>query len=540
MTERKFDIVLRNGWIIDGLGTPARLGSVAVNGDRIARVSDGPLAGKHTIDASGLVIAPGFVDMHVHSDLAVFTDELRESQVRQGVTTEVIGQDGLSYAPATESTLEVMRHILESWNGNPELGIRWRSVADFLTHVDHMSRLNVAYLVPHGTVRHTVMGMSDRPASSAEINQMALLVDRSLQEGAFGLSAGLTYMPGMFATDEELIALCRVVKRHGGVYVPHHRNYGGGAMEAYSECLQLARASGVALHLAHAHLGFPKNAGRAGELLSMLTAAQSRGVNVSLDSYPYGPAATSLAALLPTWLLKQDDASRISSLSIPSTQVRLQREMEEVGTPGHMGEPIDWSRVVVASVAHAEAAKYSGLSLSQIAEQRGVAPGVALGDLLVSDDLKTGVIIDIGNEENVREIAQFGGHSASSDGMFVGDSPHPRGFGSMARYLGHYVREEKLMPLEEMVRHMTSTPMGILSVPDRGVVREGYRADLCLFDPDAVVDRATFANPRALAVGVDTVLVNGRMVLEGGAIVPGTPGRALRHAGPVSAGGRRS
>lgn len=538
MADEEFDIVLSDGWIIDGLGTAARRGSVGVIGDRIARVSDGPLTGRHTIDARGLVISPGFVDMHVHSDVAVFTDDVRESQVRQGVTTEVIGQDGLSYAPATPATLEVMRHLLESWNGNPDLGIEWDSVAEFLSHVGRQSRLNVAYLVPHGTVRHLVMGMSDRPASPEEIRQMARIVDQSLREGAFGLSAGLTYMPGMFATDDELIALCRIVKTHGGVFVPHHRNYGGGAIDAYGECLHMARKSGVSLHLAHAHLGFPKNVGRAGELLEMLNTALSDGLIVTLDSYPYGPAATSLAALLPSWVLKLDDEARNRSLSTRETQMRLEREMEEVGTPGHMGEPVDWSRVIVASVTHDELAEYSGQSLAQIAEMRGIAPGAALSDLLVADDLKTGVIVDIGNEENVREIAKFRGHTASSDGMFVGASPHPRGYGSMARFLGHYVRGEQLMSLEEMVRHMTSSPMSILSVRDRGVVREGFHADLCLFDPDTIADRATFVSPREFADGVDSVLINGKIVMEGGAMVPGAPGRALRHSSPPASGGK--
>lgn len=528
VSTAEFDVVIRNGWIVDGSGSEPFNGSIGVAGDRIAYVGREPVTGGRTIDGNGLVIAPGFVDMHVHSDLAVVTDEVRESQVRQGVTTEVIGQDGLSYAPVSDATLEVMQDLLAVWNGRPDLEFSWRTVGEYLDHIDRRSRLNAAYLVPHGTVRHLVMGMEDRPASDEEVRQMAHLVGDGIRQGAVGMSVGLTYVPGMYATNDEIIALCGVVRDLGGVFVPHHRNYGGRAMEAYDECVSIARSSRVALHLAHAHLGFKQNAGRARELLDHLDRARSVGVEVSLDSYPYGPAATSLAALLPPWVLSLSPDARSAALATNAAQERVQREME-AGTPGHMGEPIDWGRVSISSVSNATLRQYVGLTLAQIYTQRGVGPGTAVCELLQADGFSTGAIIDIGNEDNVRTIAQSKFHTASSDGMFVGDRPHPRAFGSMARFLARFVRDEGLIPIEEAIRHMTSSPMQVLGIRDRGLLRVGYFADLCVFDPQTFEDRATFDDPRRTAVGMDTVVVNGIVVLQNGELISGTPGRALRH-----------
>ncbi len=296
------NLVVRGATLVDGTGSPARRGDALVVDGRIAELGEvETTAGARVLDATGLVLAPGFIDLHAHSDLAVLTDPEHLAKTTQGVTTEVVGQDGLSYAPVDDAALDVLREQLAGWNGVPDLAWDWRTVGEYLDRVDRGAAVNVAYLVPQGTVRMVVVGTQDRPATAAELVRMQDLVATGMAEGAFGMSSGLTYVPGMFADTAELVALCEVVARAGGFYAPHQRSYGRGALEAYAEVVEVARRSGVALHLTHATMNFAVNAGRAGEFLSLVDAALADGVDVTLDTYPYLPGSTTLAAVLPSW-----------------------------------------------------------------------------------------------------------------------------------------------------------------------------------------------------------------------------------------------
>ncbi|SDP92483.1 N-acyl-D-amino-acid deacylase [Actinopolyspora xinjiangensis] len=525
------EIVIRGARVVDGSGAPAYAADVSIESGRVSAVDrPGVPRGRRTVEADGLVLAPGFVDMHAHSDLALLTDPWHTAKVAQGVTTEVIGQDGLSYAPVDDRTLPDLRKQLTGWNGDPpDLDWNWRTVAEYLDRLDDGIATNAAYLVPHGTLRMLCVGPENRPASDSELGRMRRELARALSEGAFGMSSGLTYAPGMYATTSELASLCEVVAEHGGYHCPHHRSYGAGALAGYEEMIGISRESDCALHLAHATVNFEVNRGRAPELLRMLDEALDSGVDVTLDSYPYLAGCTSLHALLPSWVFGGGVETTLLRLSDPSTRERILRELEVEGSDGAHGVPIDWSVIEVNGVRHPDRTGHLlGRSIAEAAESVGVAAGELYLDTLLSDELGSSCLMHVGHEENVRAIMGHRVHTVGTDGLLTGERPHPRGWGTFPRYLARYVRELGLLDLSECVRHMTSAPARRLGLRDRGLVRPGMVADLVLFDPDEVRDNATFEQPRALPSGIEHVLVNGVPVLEHGVRNDATPGRALR------------
>lgn len=524
------DLLLRGGLVVDGAGNPATAADVAVVGGRITAV--GRLEGvsaTRTIDATGMVVCPGFIDMHAHSDLQILADPDHLAKVSQGITTEVLGQDGLSYAPVDDGVLAQLRSQLRGWNGDPEdFDWSWRTVGEYLDRLDQGIAVNAAYLLPHGTIRMLVVGLEDRRASDGELDQMCELVRVGMEEGAVGLSAGLTYTPGMYAPDEELIALCRVVARHGGYYCPHHRDYGLHAISGYADCVEIARRSGVALHLAHAHLGFPVNRGRAGELLRLVDDAAAEAMEVTLDTYPYLAGSTYLHALLPGWVQEGGADAVLQRLGDPDLRERIRVEVEETGHSAYHGVPTDWETVVVTGVSAEGNRRLIGQSIAEAARAEGVRPIDLYCEALVVDRLGATCVHHIGNEENVRAIMRHPAHTGGSDAILVGDRPHPRAWGTFPRYLGHYVREHGTLRLPEAIRKFTSLPAQRLGFWDRGLVRPGMAADLVVLAPDEVEDMATYTKPRQQARGIPHVIVNGVPVIEDGERTEARPGRALR------------
>lgn len=531
------DLVFRDATVVDGSGGAAYRADVGIERGRIALIERGPgrrLTGRRTVDASGLALAPGFVDMHAHSDLALLTDPAHEAKVAQGVTLEVIGQDGLSYAPVDDRTLAEVRSQITGWNGDPPgLDFSWRSVGEYLDRLDHGFdgegiAVNAAYLVPQGTVRMLAVGWADRPATAAEVQQMRRLVAQGLEEGAVGMSSGLTYTPGMYADGAELTELCRTVASYGGYYCPHHRSYGAGALEAYEEMVAVTREAGCALHLAHATMNFGVNKGRAPELTALLDAALADGADISLDTYPYLPGCTTLAAMLPSWATEGGPDATLARLRDAETAERIRKVMEEEGADGCHGVPIEWDTIEISGVAHPALSGYTGLTVRQSAERLGEPPFLTARRLLLEDRLGTTILQHVGHEENVQEIMRHPVHTAGSDGLLVGAKPHPRAYGTFPRYLGHYVRELGVLGLEECVAHLTSRPAARLRLPDRGLVREGYRADLVLFDPETVAAGSTFDAPRTLPTGIPHVLVGGRFAVRDGHRTDALAGRSVR------------
>jgi len=480
------ELVLRGALVVDGSGGEPYRADVVVRGGRITvihregdpgpRPGAAPASGR-TLDADGLALAPGFIDMHAHSDLALLTDPGHEAKAAQGVTLEVLGQDGLSYAPVDDRTLAGLREQLAGWNGEPEgLDWSWRGVGEYLDRLDagpagRGIAVNAAYLVPHGTLRALVLGWEDRPATAAELLRMRELLARGLAEGAVGMSAGLTYSPGMYADTDELVALCQVVASFDGYFCPHHRSYGADALAAYAETVDIARRSGCALHLAHATMNFEVNRGRAGELLALLDAATD--VDLTLDSYPYLPGSTTLAALLPGWATAGGPQQTLRRLADPAARTAIRDAMEVHGSDGCHGVVADWTTVQISGVRSAELRSAVGLTVAQL-----------------------------------------------------------RAYGTFPRYLGHYVREQGVLGLAECVEHLSARPARRLRLADRGLVRTGYRADLVLFDPLTVAAGAGYEQPRTTPSGIPYVLVDGVPVIDDHRRTGATPGRAVRRTTP--------
>ncbi|MCL2730444.1 MAG: D-aminoacylase [Actinomycetia bacterium] len=525
------DLVVRGATIVDGAGGARYRADVAIDAGRIVEIRrpGGPrLSARATVHAEGLVLSPGFVDMHAHSDLALLTDPAHEAKAAQGVTLEVLGQDGLSYAPVDEPVLAALRTQLAGWNGDGSgVDFDWRSVGGYLDRLDAGIAVNAAYLVPQGTVRAMAVGWEDRPATGGELDRMRRLVAEGLEQGAVGLSSGLTYTPGMYASDAELSELCRVVAAHGGYYCPHHRSYGAGALEAYAEMLALAARTGCALHLAHATMNFGVNRGRAPELLALLDAALAAGTDVTLDSYPYTPGCTTLAALLPSWAAAGGPEATLARLRDDATAERIRHALEAEGSDGNHGVPMDWATIEVSGVTEPALAGRVGTRLDGWPAARA---------LLLGDRLGTTILHHVGDERNVRAIMRHATHTGGSDGILHGAKPHPRAYGTFPHYLGHYVRELGVLTLEECVAHLTARPAARLGLPDRGLVREGHRADLVLFDPETVAAGASYDRPRELPAGIPHVLIDGRFVMRDGRRTDVLAGRSVRRTGTRTGG----
>ncbi|RDG35387.1 N-acyl-D-amino-acid deacylase family protein [Streptomyces corynorhini] len=540
------DLVLRDARVIDGTGGPSYRADVGVTDGRVAEIrreGEGPRpSGARVLDAAGLALAPGFVDMHAHSDLALLRDPEHTAKAAQGVTLEVIGQDGLSYAPVDDRTLAHVRQAVNGWNGGGEgdtsVDFDWRTVGEYLDRLDRAFEgrgfdgrgiaVNAAYLIPQGTVRMLAVGWDDRPATGAELARMKRLVADSMEQGAVGMSSGLTYTPGMYADDAELTELCRVVARYGGYYCPHHRSYGAGALEAYEEMVTLTGRAGCALHLAHATMNFAVNEGRAPDLLALLDGALAAGADISLDTYPYTPGCTTLVAMLPSWASEGGPDAIMERLRDPASAGRIRHHLEIVGADGCHGVPIEWDTIEISGVMNQALAGYVGRTVAESAAAAGEEPWTTARRLLVEDGLGTTILQHVGHEENVRRIMRHRVHTGGSDGILQGAKPHPRAYGTFPHYLGRYARELGILTLEECVAHLTSRPAARLRLPDRGLVREGYRADLVLFDPDTVAAGSTFEAPRTPPVGIPHVLIDGRFVIEDGRRTQVLAGRSVR------------
>jgi N-acyl-D-amino-acid deacylase len=516
-----FDILIRNGRLVDGTGAPWRRADLAIQDGRIVAV--GRLAGEeaaHVIEANGLTVTPGFIDAHVHSDVLLLADpEVAAASLHQGVTTHVVGQDGISFAPAGPQTMDFYRDYLAGLNGNPaDLGFRWRTVAEFLARFDEATPVNVAYLVPHGNVRMEAMGgCFDRPPTDAESRLMQALVAQGMAEGAVGVSTGLIYLPCLYANTDELIAIARPAAEAGGVFVTHMRTYAPGRVAtALDETFQVARAAQVPVHISHFN-------GRADELLPLIDHARTEGIEVTFDTYPYLAGASLLMTLLPDWVSAGGFGPARARLRDPAVRAQLIPFLE---SPER-----GWERLRLNVLSRPEHRRWEGLSPIEAAAEAGLPLSEFLLDLLLAEDLQVGMMQfhDWRTEEDMQRIMAHPAHMAGSDGIYVGGRPHPRGWGAFARYIERYVRALGVLSLEEMVRHMTSAAAWRFGLHDRGVLRPGAAADVVVLDLSTVHARATFEDGRQRAEGVQHVVVNGRWALRDGRLTGDTPGRGLRH-----------
>lgn len=523
------DLLILGARVIDGSGSPWFWADVAVDGDQISAV--GRLAGaaaRHSIQADGRILSPGFIDMHTHSDLQPLVNPTHECKLYQGVTTDVIGHDGLGLAPVTPETREILQEQLAAWNGLPDFERDWTTLTEYLDHFDGGSSVNVASFASQGTVRMAVMGMDNREPSADEMARMKAIIDQCMREGAIGLSTGLTYAPCMYAGDDELVELCQVIRPYQGFYCPHHRNYGSEALTGYHDSIEIGRRADVPVHLTHCHLSFEINQGRVGELISMIDRARAEGVEVTMDAYPYLAGQTYLHAFLPSWTHEGGVGATLARLRAPESRARIQHELEVLGSDGMQGVPLGWEMITIGGILGDHDPAVIGMSLPAAAARAGKPAFDFFADLLLETRLGVSGLAFFGIEEHVQAIMQHPAHVLGSDGILVGGQPHPRGWGSHTRFLSHYVRDLGLLSWEEGIRKLTSAPARRIGSLDRGLIRPGFKADLTLFDPDALRATATYEQPRSPAEGVSHVIVNGLQVLKAGQPTGATPGRALR------------
>ncbi|NBO92026.1 MAG: D-aminoacylase [Planctomycetia bacterium] len=518
-----YDILITGGRIIDGTGAPwcyADLGIRAGRIDAIGRLAH--LPARERINAGGKVVAPGLIDAHVHGDLALFTDPLHEPAIRQGVTTYIIGQDGVAMAPASPPTLEYMCRYTAGFSGGREWLSRpiksWTTIDEYLRCFDRASAVNVATLVPNGNVRLEAMGLLTRPPHPDEIRTMRRLVRDGMEQGAVGLSSGLDYIPSRYAAEEELSALCEEIAPFGGVYVTHMRRYDpDGVTISMDEVYNIGRSAGCGVHISHFN-------SRADLVIPKLDAGRADGVDVTFDLYCYLAGSSILGMYcLPAWVQEGGIAATVTRLKDGSIGPRLREWFESPS--------LALETVRLSYVSAPEWKRYEGMTLPQAAGESRAAMGEFVRQILIASDMAAGCVVPHRNrcEADVTALIQHFCMLGGSDGIYTGSRPHPRGCGCYARYLGHYVRNGT-WTLETAIQRLSGTTARRFSLKDRGLLREGMAADVIIFDPKVIGDRAVYDDGAALAVGMEHVVVNGEIVLHNGMRTSATPGRGLRRS----------
>ena len=535
LQNETFDVLISGGRVVDGTGAPWFRADIGIRGDRIAAVGNLRNAeAARRIDASNLVVAPGFIDLLGQSEFYLLVDNRAASKIMQGVTTEVSGE-GTTIAPINDRMVEDLRPSLEHY----KVTVGWRTLGEYFDHLEKRVHpaINVALFVGVGGVREYVMGKDSRRPTRDELKRMKELLARSMEEGALGVSSSLQYPPDRYFTTDELIELASVAARYGGLYMTHQRSEGNQIFESLEEVFTIAEKAGVPAEIWHLKVAYKSNWGRMPEVLSRIEQARARGLDITANQYPYDRASNSLHSCLPLWVREGGVAKMIPRLRDPDVRERIKREMEDptvtawenqwYGSGGGDG-------VMVSSVLSPELRKYEGKTLTEIGREMGKDPRDALMDLVLADRGGTSCVISVMQEEDVRTCLKHPFVSIDTDSAArAEDVPlsvsksHPRAWGTFARILGKYVREEKLMRLEEAIRKMTSQPATRVGLRDRGIIRPGMAADITIFDPDTIRDVATFEDPNHYSVGVHYVLVNGKTVVEQGRITSERPGRAL-------------
>lgn len=518
-----YDLIIKNGKIIDGTGAGWYRGDVAISGDRIAAVGTRLEGAERIIDASGLFVSPGFIDAHSHSDGAILINPRAESKIRQGVTTEVIGQCGTSAAPREKLNAEMKAMLAEQG-----LELSSLTMKDYLQLVEERgSAVNIVPLIGHGTVREEVMGYDNRPCTPAELEKMKALVAQAMEDGAFGMTTGLIYPPSCYGDAHEMHELARVVASYGGFYATHMRNEADGLLQSIEETLEVARQAGLPVHISHYKVCGEDNWGKSTQGFELIEAARRNGLEVTLDQYPYTATSNALKSMIPSWAHEGGNEGLRRCLEDAELRARIRQEMLAAG---HV-----WDKVLVSRCRHSENKQYEGRNLVEIGQMMGMEPVDATLELLLSDDFQCQRIRFAMDEDEVARIMQHPlvmiGSDASclaTTGPLSQGKPHPRAYGTFARVLGHYVREKQVLRLEEAVRKMTSLPAGRFGLWHRGLIRPGFFADITIFDAERIIDRATFTEPHQYADGIEYVIVNGQLAVEKGEHTGNLPGRALR------------
>lgn len=538
------DFVLEGGRVVDGTGAPWFVADVAVRDGRVAAI--GNLSGRtarRKIDARGLIVAPGFIDLLGQSEYNVLVDGRAASKITQGITTEVTGE-GVSIAPLNQRLIDEDRDTYKKYGVTPD----WKTLAGYFQTLEKRgTAINMATFVGSGGLRSYVVGAEKRPVTPSELAAMKALLDQAMREGALGVSSSLQYIPNIYSTTEELAALAEVAARHGGAYFTHQRSESSRIDSSLEEVFQIARDAKVRTQIWHLKTAYKPNWGRMPEVLAKIEAARAQGLDVSANQYPYNRASNGLDACLPPWVREGGREALLKRLADPATRERAKADMAKDSTEWEnqylgSGGP---EGVMVGSVLSDALKKYEGKTIAAIAAEEKKDPRDTLIDLVVADRANASCIISIMDEKDVRTalahpLVAFGTDSPAkaTDGPFSHEGSHPRGWGSAARILGHYVRDEKVLRLEEAIRKMTSFPAEAAGLSDRGLLKVGFPADLAVFDPKTVRDAATFESPNRYSEGFRYVAVNGVLVIDDGRMTGKKPGRALKGPGVARTGSK--
>ena len=532
-----YDVIMRGGTVYDGTGTPGRIADVGIRGDRIAAVGDLAKAqAKTVLDAKGLAVAPGFINMLSWSTDSLIADGRSQGEIRQGVTLEVMGE-GNSMGPLTD---DMKRRAVEQM-GDIRYDITWTTLAEYLAFLEKKGvSTNVASYIGAATIREHVVGLEDRPATPAELEKMRALVRQEMEAGALGIGSSLIYAPGTYASTEELIELNKAAAPYGGRYISHLRSEGDRFLEAVDELIRIAREANVPAEIYHLKAAGASNWPKMDQAIAKIEAARKEGLRITADMYTYTAGATGFDACIPPWSRAGGYDALFKRIADPATRARMIAEMR--------APAVGWENLCqAAGTPHGlllvefknDALKpFTGKRLDEVMKIRGKDAENTILDLIAEDRTRVGVVFFLMSEDNVRKQVQlpwvsFGSDASSMapEGVFLKSSTHPRAYGNFARLLGRYVRDEKLVPLPEAIRRLTSLPAANLGLKDRGTLAVGAFADVVAFDPAAIADKATYEQPHQYAVGMRHVVVNGVPVLREGEHTGATPGRALKGSG---------
>jgi N-acyl-D-amino-acid deacylase len=532
-----YDVLIRDGRVVDGSGNPWIKADVGIRAGRIARIGRLERAqASRVIDANGKVVTPGFIDMHTHSEYPLLYDGSAQSKIRQGVTTEVVGE-GTSPGPIEGPTIEPAKEMLKRF----KIDLTWRTLDGYFERLKKSgSSVNVASYVSAGQVRDDVLGYANRPPDADELGRMRKLVASTMEEGAFGLVDALEATGGYAKTDE-LIELAKVVSRYGGIYATHMRGEGDTVLDSVREAIEIGEKGGVPVEIFHLKVAGSNNWGRMPEVVALIESARARGVDINANQYPYIAANHPTLPLLPPWALEGGVDKTMERLKDPQLRARMKHDIME-GLPDWTQNYVrlsgGWKGIVVGATRSDKNASLPGKTLEDNGKLRGKDPADAFFDLLLEEHGQVSCMPFMMNEKDVQTLLRApwvdiasDGTSLATEGVLGEGHPHPRNFGTFPRILGHYVRQEKVLTLEDGVRRMTSLAAQRLGVKDRGLLREGFWADVVVFDPDRIADRATFEQPKQYPEGIDYVLVNGRVVIDRGKHTGARPGMMLRGPG---------
>ncbi|MCK4835742.1 MAG: D-aminoacylase [Candidatus Aminicenantes bacterium] len=528
--SKEIDILILKGLVFDGQGTPPQEADIAIKGNKIYRVTTNinPDKAKRIINARGLAIAPGFIDAHSHTDVGLLVNPRAESQVRQGVTTEISGNCGFSPFPISDAVFsEYHKYYKEEY----DIKLDWRDINGFFKRLGEKGiALNYATLLGHGNLRGEVVGYYDRPPTEKEIRRMRKKIRENLNSGALGMSSGLEYAPGSYADTRELIELCHEVARFRGIYATHMRDEGDKLLESMEEAIQISKKTGVSLQISHLKVAYQRNWPKIDDAITKIESAAKEGINILADRYPYVAGSTGLSYFFPLWSKQGITKEFIARLKDPNLDSKIRNHLKE--QEKKLGS---WDKVLISSVFTEKNKTFEGKNILEAAGEIRKEPYEFIRDLLIEEENRVAMILFFASEENLKRILAHplvvigaDGEAVAPYGLLGKGKPHPRYYGTFTRILGRYARNEKIFSLGQAIKKMTSLTAQKFGLKHRGQIKENYFADVVIFNPDKVSDQATWEKPKQYPLGIEWVVVNGKIIIQNGEHTGSLPGRILK------------